>query len=77
MNEKTQQIINFLDENLTKEKRFSYSAVEANALLSQAGILRDSDSRPGKPLRDILRAGKIPHAYQVGKNWVIPHSREK
>jgi hypothetical protein len=35
------------------------SAVTAAAWLDAVGILRDSPARPGKPLRDLLRAGKI------------------
>jgi hypothetical protein len=32
-------------------------------------VLRDSASRPGKPLRDLLRAGLIEYAYQDGGRW--------
>ena len=74
MNDKTQQIISFLDDFLTKTKRETIDAVEANALLAEAGILRNSETRRGKPLRDMLRAGKLPHAYKNEYNWVIPHS---
>ena len=36
------------------------------------GFLSDSQQRPGKPLRDLLRAGKIEHAYQEpnGRWWI-------
>lgn len=72
-------IIKFIDDYLTKTRRTSIDPVEANALLAEAGILRDSKDRPGKPLRDILRRGQLPHAYQKGgkgSSWVIPHSRK-
>jgi hypothetical protein len=41
--------------------------------------LKDSKDSPGKPLRDLLRKGGIPHAYQVGgkrSSWTIPKSRK-
>lgn len=77
MNEKSRQIIKFLDEYLTKTKRESIGAVEANALLEDAGILNDREERPGLPLRKMLRAGALPHASKNGVNWVIPHSSKK
>jgi hypothetical protein len=38
--------------------------VEAAVWLDEAGVLKDSRTRPGLPLRELLRAGKIPHAEQ-------------
>lgn len=70
------EIINFIDNYLKSENKIEINAVDANALLSKAGILRDSQDRPGKPLRDILRKGKIPHAYQNGTRWLIPSSKQ-
>lgn len=70
-------IIKFIDDYLTKSGRADIDPVEANALLAKAGILKDSKDRPGKPLRDLLRKGQIPHAFQVsgkGSSWKIPHS---
>ena len=49
-------------------------APDANTVLERNGLLRDSGQRPGKPLRDLLRAGKLPHAYQQGRTWIIPIS---
>lgn len=72
------EIIGYLDSFLTKNGRKSIDPVEANALLAKAGLLRDSRDRPGKPLRDLLRKGLLPHAYQPGgkgSSWVIPHSK--
>ena len=74
------EIIKYLDAYLTKSGRQSINPVEANALLEKAGLLRDSKDRPGKPLRDILRKGQIPHAFQSGgkgSGWTIPHSRKR
>ena len=70
-------ISQFLDEYLQKAGRESIGAVEANALLDKAGILRDNPQRPGLPLRNKLRKGELPYAYQVagkGSEWVIPLS---
>jgi hypothetical protein len=71
-------IISFLDAHLLKTGKPSIDAVQANALLGKAGLLNDSLDRPGKPLREKLRKGQLPHAYQVGgksSNWVIPISK--
>lgn len=66
-------IIEFLDNYLVKNNLGSLTAVEANALLEKTGLLSDSKSRPGKPFRELLRKGLIPHAYQKGsRNWIIP-----
>lgn len=70
-------ITNFIDNYLTKSGRAEIDPVEANALLEKAGILHDSKDRPGKPLRDLLRKGELPHAFQTGgkgSSWKIPHS---
>lgn len=71
------EIINFLDEYLRKTGRESIGAVEANALLDKAGLLKDNSQKPGLPLRNKLRKGELPYAYQVagkGSEWVIPFS---
>jgi hypothetical protein len=50
------------------------TAVEAAGELDRMGLLVDSRSRPGKPLRDMLRAGQIEHAHQEnGGRWFIRH----
>ncbi len=36
------------------------TAVDANKILAQVGLLSDSKDRPGLPLRKLLREGKIP-----------------
>lgn len=68
------EIITFLDDCLRKADRESISAVEANALLDKAGILKDDPQRHGLPLRRKLRNGELPYAYQVGGRWIIPLS---
>ncbi len=48
------------------------AAVEAAHELSRLGLLRDSPTRPGLPLRNLLREGKIDHAYQEARRrWFI------
>jgi hypothetical protein len=45
------------------------SAVDAAAELDSFGLLNDSPDRPGLPLRKLLRAGRIQHAYQEAGRW--------
>ena len=71
---RTQLIIATLDKHLETNNKKSFTAVEAAAILDRLGILKDSSSRPGLPLRKLLRAGELPHAYQIGVFWHIPHS---
>jgi|GEM_PF-1084008 len=48
------------------------TAVEAAQELDRLGLLRDSPTRRGKPLRDLLRAGSIDHSRQdAGRWWFI------
>jgi len=71
------KIIAFLDQIIEKQGVDHLTAVEANKVLAHKKLLNDSKARPGLPLRKLLRAQKIPHAYQLGgKNskWYIPHS---
>ena len=71
-----EKIISVIDEYLEANKKDYIGAVEANEVLTKKGLLRNSQSRPGKPLRDLLRKGLIPQAYQdKGSKWVIPYSR--
>lgn len=75
MNIKT--IIEHIDNYLIRTGQKYIDPVEANISLEKANLLPNSASRPGKPLRDILRKGLISHAYQTGgkgSSWVIPHS---
>ena len=73
-----ENIIKYLDDFLIKTGRIEIDAVEANAILAKVGLLKDNKDRAGKPLRDLLRKGKLPHAYQAnGRNWKIPHSSKK
>lgn len=49
----------FLQARLKSSKLKYVGAIEAAEWLDTAGILRDSSTRPGKPLRDLLRKGKL------------------
>lgn len=69
-----------MDTYLTRTGRPSIDPVEANAVLAKAGLLSDSKDRPGKPLRNLLRDGQLPHAFQSGgkgSSWIIPHSSKQ
>jgi hypothetical protein len=70
------QIIQAIDQYLEKKHLEKTTPVEISPILEEAGILNNSKDRPGLPLRRILRAGKIPHAYQIRSNWYIPHSKK-
>jgi hypothetical protein len=73
-------IITYLDTHLTRTGQPNIDPVEANAILAKAGLLADSKDRPGKPLRDLLRNGLLPHAFQSGGKgsaWTIPHSSKR
>ena len=72
-----EKIITCLDNYLEQSGEEYIEAPAANELLEKAKLLRDSKNRPGLPLRRLLRAGEIPHAYQEGgkySRWRIPHS---
>ncbi|TRW23543.1 hypothetical protein FMM05_12845 [Flavobacterium zepuense] len=72
-----EKIIEYIDDYLRVNNLIQIDAVTANAILAKAGILRDSVDRLGKPLRELLRKNKIPHAFQNGRNWIIPKSDSK
>jgi len=66
-----ERVNKFLKDYLRRTKRCELTAVEANQLLDEAGILGDSRNRPGLPLRRLLRAGKICCAGKKGRFWFI------
>ncbi len=72
----TSKISDHLQQRLADEGMSEVSAVEAARWLDEARLLRDSPSRPGKPLRDILRKHRgmqaIAGAYQDPPQ---PHGR--
>jgi len=72
--DKISKIIQLIDEFLNLNHQYETTPTEVSPYLEKKGILKDSRTRKGKPLRDLLRKGKIPHAYQVGRRWIIPKS---
>lgn len=71
-----ERIIKAIDEFLERKHQKTTTPVEINPYLETKGLLNDSSSRPGLPIRKILRKGQIPHAYQIGVNWQIPYSEK-
>lgn len=71
------EIIFAIDQFLEDHNLQATTPVEVSPYLEKKGILRDSASRPGLPLRKKLREGKIKHAYQNGSRWIIPHSKSE
>jgi len=70
-------IMKYINDYLVQNNLVQISAVAANALLAKVELLNDSSSRPGKPLRDLLRKNRIPHAFQSGNRWFIPRLNVK
>ena len=68
------RIVQFLDDYLRKTGRPHLTPAEANSLLAEEELLQDSPSSPGEPLRRLLRADRIPHAFKRSNRWFIPHS---
>jgi hypothetical protein len=58
------EISAFLQRNLAILGLVEVPAVQAARWLDEGGLLADSPARPGKPLRDRLRAGRIASAEQ-------------
>lgn len=52
-------ISQYIQQQIRMKQLAQATAVEAAQWLDSAGILRNSPSRPGKPLRDLLRAKRI------------------
>lgn len=63
-----QAISEYFDLHPNKEH---ITPVEANEYLEKIGVLKDSNSRKGKPLRELLREGLIPNAQKFGYYWRI------
>jgi hypothetical protein len=59
-----QAIAAFLQRRLDQANLVEVPAVQAAAWLNDSGLLKDSSGRPGLPLRNLLRAGKIPQGQQ-------------
>lgn len=69
---KVEHINRFLQDELGRRERHEVAAVEAARWLDAAGLLTDSDIRPGLPLRDLLRARLISGQRQEpNRRWFI------
>ena len=75
MTESSAQKISDALQRYMRENNIEFlKAPEAGEFLEQWGLLRDSKQRPGKPLRDLLRAGVIAGQEQPGgrnSTWYI------
>lgn len=74
-----ERIIAALDAEIERNNCDYLLAPDANKVLARAGLLSDSATRPGKPLRNLLRENKLPHAFQTNgekSQWRIPHSKK-
>jgi hypothetical protein len=60
-----------IQEKLANKGLLRISVIEANRWTAEAGILHDSDTRPGKPLRKKCRAGEIHGAKKEDGRWHI------
>ncbi len=66
------QVNNFIQTFLREHSLSSITPVEIARELENAGILKDSKSRPGLPLRNLIRSGSIEGAWQDGsRRWHI------
>lgn len=69
-----------LQARLAQERVDEVPAVEAARWLNAANVLKDSETRPGLPLRNLLRAGRINNAVQRPAKphgrWYITRSRQ-
>jgi len=66
------QINRYIQDKLISEGLDRVSAVDAAKWLDRAGLLADSETRPGLPLRNYLRDGLIVGSHQQANNrWFI------
>jgi hypothetical protein len=64
-----------IQSRLKLEGLLSVSAVQAAQWLDEAGLLKDSTIRRGRPLRDLLRQGHIASSWQDARHrWFIDRS---
>ena len=65
-------ISNFLQSKLREKGMSTVTSIQAARWLDKANILTDSPHRPGKPLRELLRAGLIKGQRQEpNRRWYI------
>jgi len=67
-----EEINRYIQQKLAEENLEKVSAVDAAKWLDRAGLLADSQSRPGLPLRKMLRQGLIENSHQQANNrWFV------
>jgi hypothetical protein len=67
-----EKINQLIQDRMAQEGIVFIKAVEAAKWLDEAGLLKDSMTRKGKPLRDLLRQELIWSAWQdTRKRWII------
>lgn len=72
------KLIKCIDRNMDQNHLMELSAPGAAEVLEKAGLHQDSDTKGGKPLREIFRAGGYGEwAYQIGDTWHIKRSSIK
>ncbi len=60
------KVNNFIQTYLREHSLSSITPVEIAVELENAGVLKDSKSRSGLPLRNLIRSGSIEGAWQDG-----------
>lgn len=68
---KIDEINMFIQDKLAKLKLNKVNVIQAARWLDSAKLLKDSGSRPGQPLRRLLRDGKINGCKKEGSRWFI------
>jgi len=72
------QINQFLQSTLSIKEQKNTTAIEAARWLDAVELLKDSESRPGLPLRNLLREGRIDGQRQENNNrWYIERIEHK
>jgi len=67
-----EEINRCIQQKLAEEKLEKVSAVDAAKWLDREDLLTDNQSRPGLPLRKMLRQGLIENSHQQANNrWFI------
>ncbi len=70
-------ISQFLQTEMKRLNVESWTAVEAAKILDKAGVLKDSPHRPGLPLRNLLRDGKVRGGRQeANRRWFIDRKNQ-
>lgn len=69
--ERSQQISNFIQQQLRTRQKELIDPVTATSWLIEAGLQKEFGTRPGSFLRGLCRKGLIEGADKKGSNWGI------